>query len=378
MKTHFQEIRSSLIPTALMLALAVPAQAEQLMEEIVVTAQKREQAATDIPMSITALSGEDLTTLGLTDTRDLAMLIPGLSYSVSPQQTPVYTMRGIGFNTYNFTSTSPVGVYFDEFASPYPYAAKGLAFDINRVEVLKGPQGTLYGRNTTGGLVNYLSNQPTEELEAGLTVGIGEFETTTAEGFVSGKVAEHFAVRAAFSYENSDEGWQESVTRPGDELGKKDRYAFRLIADFQPSDSFQANLTVNYWKDKSDPYARQLIAAQVTVPGLAYGDLPWDVGTLNDSLVTGRNADQADWYDPAFASPDAASWPAAFAPLPEFENEADSTQINLRLDWHLNENLTLTSLTHSGTVERDDVYNQGGLASETGLTNSFGEIDTFS
>ena len=362
--------------TSLFFATSVFAQ--QLMEEIVVTAQKREQVATDIPMSVTAFSGEDLNTLGLTDTRDLAMLVPGLSYSESPQQTPVYTMRGIGFNTYNFTSTSPVGVYYDEFASPYPYAAKGMAFDINRLEVLKGPQGTLYGRNTTGGLVNYLSNQPTEEFEAGLTVGLGEFETTTAEGFISGAVTETLGVRLAFAYEKSDEGWQKSVTRPGDELGKKDRHAVRFIADFRPSDSFEANLTVNYWKDESDPSARQVIAAQATTPGLMYGDLPYDLGSFDDSVVRGRNADRADWYDPAFASPSAAAWPAEFAPLPKVDNEADSTQVNLRLDWHLNDRLTLTSLTHSGTVERDDVFNQSGAAFEFGLTNSIGEIDTFS
>ena len=370
-------LSSKIFPAVLAMSLVAPAQAAQLMEEIVVTAQKREQAATDVPMAITALSGEDLTTLGLTDTRDLALLVPGLNYSVSPQQTPVYTMRGIGFNTYNFTSTSPVGVYYDEFASPYPYAGKGMAFDIDRLEVLKGPQGTLYGRNTTGGLVNYISNRPAEEFEAGLTVGLGEFETTTAEGFVSGAVTETLGVRVAFAYEKSDEGWQKSVTRPGDELGKKDRHAVRFIADFHPNDDFEAQLTVNYWKDESDPYARQLIGAQA-IPGISYGDLPWDIGTLSDSLITRDDADRADWYSPAFASPDANAWPAEFAPVPEFKNESDSTQINLRLDWHLSDSLTLTSLTHSGTVERDDVYDQSGMAHEYGVTNSFGEIDTFS
>lgn len=261
MKRHIRFVRGSIIPAVLIWTLGSTAHAAQLMEEIIVTAQKREQATTDVPMAITAMTGDDLKTLGLTDTRDLAMLVPGLSYSESPQQTPVYTMRGIGFNTFNFTSTSPVGVYYDEFSSPYPYATKGMAFDITRVEVLKGPQGTLYGRNTTGGLVNYISNQPGDEFEAELTVGVGEYETVTAEGFVSGPVSDSFGVRAAFSYENSDEGWQESVTRPGDELGKKDRYAVRVIADFEPTNDFEVNLSINHWRDKSDQKARQLIGA---------------------------------------------------------------------------------------------------------------------
>ena len=378
MKRHIRFVRGSIIPAVLIWTLGSTAHAAQLMEEIIVTAQKREQATTDVPMAITAMTGDDLKTLGLTDTRDLAMLVPGLSYSESPQQTPVYTMRGIGFNTFNFTSTSPVGVYYDEFSSPYPYATKGMAFDITRVEVLKGPQGTLYGRNTTGGLVNYISNQPRDEFEAELTVGVGEFETVTAEGFVSGPVSDSFGMRAAFSYENSDEGWQKSVTRPGDKLGEKDRYAVRLIADFQPTDSFEANLTINHWKDKSDSRARQVIAARDTVPGLTLGYFPYDQHSIFDFVVGSKDVNAADWWTPASGSPDASAWPAEFAPLPAMDNDSDSTQINLRLDWHLNDNMTLTSLTHSGTTERDDVYSQSGTSAEYGLTQSVGEIDTFS
>ena len=378
MKNKIRSFGFRVLSTVVMFSFAATAQAEQLLEEIVVTAQKREQIVTDIPMSVTALSGEDLKTLGLTDTRDLAMLVPGLSYSVSPQQTPVYTMRGIGFNTFNFTSTSPVGIYYDEFSSPYPYAAKGMAFDIDRLEVLKGPQGTLYGRNTTGGLVNYISNQPGEEFEAEITVGMGEFETVTAEGFVGGPLTDSLGVRAAFAWENSDEGWQKSRTRPDDELGKKDRYAVRLIADFHPNDAFQANLTVNHWKDQSEPTARQVVAAQDSIPGLTVGYFPWDRHTIFDFVVPDRDANVADWYHPSSASPGAGAWPAAFAPLPSGDNESDSTQVNLRLDWHLNPNLTLSSLTHSGTTDRADFFGQSGAPVEYGLTQSIGEIDTFS
>ena len=378
MKNQFRSLANKFHSALLVLSLGATVQAQPLIEEIVVTAQKREQATTAIPMAITAMTGDDLKTLGLTDTRDLAMLVPGLSYSESPQQTPVYTMRGIGFNTFNFTSTSPVGIYYDEFSSPYPYAAKGMAFDIDRLEVLKGPQGTLYGRNTTGGLVNYISNQPGDEFEAELTVGMGEFETVTAEGSVSGPVTDALGVRAAFAYEKSGEGWQKSVTRPGDKLGEKDRYAVRLIADFEPTDSFEANLTINHWNDESDSTARQTIAARDTTPGLTLGNFPYDQHSIFDFVVDRNDADAADWWDPATGSPDASTWPAAFSPLPTMENDSDSTQINLRLDWHLNENLTLTTLTHSGSTERDDVFSQGGVSAEYGLSRIIGEIDTFS
>ena len=149
----------------------------QVLEEVTVTAQKREQSAADVPVAISAFSGESLETLGLTDTRDLTALVPGFSVAKSSANTPIYTLRGVGFNTPNVSSTSPVGIYIDEAAFPYSYMSQGLTFDVKRVEVLKGPQGTLYGRNTTGGLVNYITNKPSDQFEARIRLQAGNFDT---------------------------------------------------------------------------------------------------------------------------------------------------------------------------------------------------------
>ena len=155
-----------------------------LLEEVVVTAQKREQNVNEIGMAISAFSGEDLKALGVMDTRDLTNLVPGFTVANSDLNTPIYTLRGVGFNTPNLSSASPVGVYVDEASFPYPYMGNGLIHDLERVEVLKGPQGTLYGRNTTGGLVNFITNRPTDEFEASITARVGNYESYGIDGFV--------------------------------------------------------------------------------------------------------------------------------------------------------------------------------------------------
>ena len=128
-----------------------------MIEEIVVTAQKREESINDVPIAISAYTGEQIRDLGITDTRDLSALIPGFSHSDSGLSNPIFTLRGVGFNDASRTASSTVGIYMDEVNLPYSYLSKGPSLDVERLEVLKGPQGTLYGRNTTGGAVNYIA-----------------------------------------------------------------------------------------------------------------------------------------------------------------------------------------------------------------------------
>ena len=132
-------------------ALSSQLYAAPVLEEIVVTAQKRSESVNDVPIAISAFTGNRLNELGVTDTRELGNLIPGLTYSDSGYSTPIYTLRGIGFNDATYNATSTVGIYVDEVNLPYAVMSKGANLDIERVEVLKGPLGILYGRNTTGG-----------------------------------------------------------------------------------------------------------------------------------------------------------------------------------------------------------------------------------
>ncbi|MGI9285231.1 MAG: TonB-dependent receptor plug domain-containing protein, partial [Pseudomonadales bacterium] len=137
------------------------------LEEVVVTAQKREQGANDIGITMNAFSGDMIRDLGVTTAEDIAQFTPGLTVNeTAATGVPLYTIRGVGFQDYSTGASSTVGLYFDEVAIPYTVMSRGTIFDVARVEVLKGPQGDLYGRNTTAGQINFVSNKPTDEFEA--------------------------------------------------------------------------------------------------------------------------------------------------------------------------------------------------------------------
>jgi iron complex outermembrane receptor protein len=261
------------------------------LEEVVVTAQKRSQAVTDIPMSITAFTGETMKDAGVRDTTDIAALVPGMAFSDSPTGPPIYTMRGVGFNESSTQASSTVGVYVDEVGVPYPIMTRGPMLDIERVEVLKGPQGTLYGRNSTGGAINFIAAKPGEEFEAGVTGSYGRYGAASGEGFVSGPLTDNMRARLAAKYVTSDEGWQESVTR-GDELGEMDKMSLRFSLAADLGDRADALFTTSYWKDKSDTLAPQFQAGN-------YANLGPVADVIRPSEPTpgsiGSDATEAEW-----------------------------------------------------------------------------------
>lgn len=159
----------------------------QVIEEVLVTAQKRVQNAQDVPISMTSLSGEDIKELRLETAADVQYQTPGLivSYS-STNAIPNFVLRGIGLNDFTAIQSSPVAVHVDDVFYGNSTLLNFLLYDVDRVEVLKGPQGTLYGRNTTGGSINFFSAMPTEEFEAGVELGYGNYEAYSVEGYVSG------------------------------------------------------------------------------------------------------------------------------------------------------------------------------------------------
>jgi outer membrane receptor protein involved in Fe transport len=340
-----------------------------LLEEILVTAQKRKQSVNDVPIAINAFSGDDLKALGVNDTRDLSGLVPSFTMAKSQGNTPIYSLRGVGFNTPNLSASSPVGVYYDEAAHPYPYMSKGLSMDIERVEVLKGPQGTLYGRNTTGGLVNFIANKPTEEFEAGIAFDIGSYDSYGSEVFVSGRLSDTVRARVVARTAQREEGWQKSVSR-NDTLGEDDRTAIRAIFEVDITDSLTTTLTANYWEDKSDPQAGQVIAFIPESPILSPG--------FDSSLVISNpDAKDADWVDPSrFAK---GAWPGpAPSHRPDIEGDGEQTSISLRFDQIIGDSLTLTSLTTYIDVERADISDRDGTQFEDVYYLDQGSIESLS
>src|ERR1700688_4806155 len=167
------EIMNTRVRSVLWAAVAAAAfcaglsRAQETLTEIVVTAQKREQNLQDVPVAVDAFSGAALQAAGPVQPVDLAAMTPNLSTKNAVGNTmPIFTLRGIGLNDFATNGTQPVGVYVDEV---YLVNNSQLGFDLmdlKRVEVLKGPQGTLYGRNTTAGAVNFITNKPTPTFDA--------------------------------------------------------------------------------------------------------------------------------------------------------------------------------------------------------------------
>ena len=225
---------------AVLIAFCVGNAHAQAIEEIVVTAQKREQGANDVGITLNTFTGAQLKDFGLTAAEDMALLTPGLTVNeTAATGVPLYTIRGVGYQDYSTAASSTVGLYFDEVAIPYTVMSRGLMFDIERVEVLKGPQGDLYGRNTTAGQINFISKKPTADFQAGVTAGIGSYGFIDVEAFASGSLSDTVRARLAARTVQSNEGWQKSATR-NDELGEMDTTAIRAMLDFDVGEN--ANL----------------------------------------------------------------------------------------------------------------------------------------
>lgn len=300
----------------------LPVTAMAQLEEIVVTAQKREQGINDVGITVNAFTAEQLLDWGVKSAEDMETMVPGLTITnQQPVGAPVYTIRGVGFNDFTTSASSTVGIYNDTTNIPYPVMTRGVLFDIARVEVLKGPQGDLYGRNTTAGTINFISNRPTDEFESGVTVGYDNYSTFDLQGFVSGAFNDRVRGRAALRSVTSSEGWQKSVSRPGDELGERGEFGLRAMLEIDLSDDVELLLTGRYFSDQSDNLAA---TATAIVPGFDQSSLP------------------------ASFSAEDADWSANHRPV----NDNETIGLSANLTWAFGD-LQLTSITSFDEFERD-------------------------
>lgn len=169
-----------------------------VLEEIVVTAQKREQNAQDVGIAMSVFSGAQIQRLGMVESTDIAALAPGVSISASAgDQSRQFSIRGVTQNDFADHTESPNAVYVDEGYIAAPQGQVFALFDLDRVEVLKGPQGTLFGRNATGGLVHYISKKPTKNFEASADLTYGSYDQVRVEGALSGPLTDTLSARLA-------------------------------------------------------------------------------------------------------------------------------------------------------------------------------------
>jgi iron complex outermembrane receptor protein len=272
------------------------------LEEVVVTAQRREESAQNVGIAISVLSGQSLADKAITNVVDLQNAIPSLQ--VEPAfggGQPQYRIRGVGFLDYTSNNASPVGVSIDDVAFALPIQTQGQLFDIDRIEVLRGPQGTLYGRNTTGGQINFISNRPTADTHAGFTAEYGSHNEVNAEGYVSGSITDGLLGRLSVATEQGG-AWQRNRDT-GQSLGKKNKIAGRGQLEWDPSEGINFRLDFHLSQDKSEETGLHLLKAYT----------PYNAGAGGPTIPADTSRYATGWsLDPVFAKIvgiDAASKP---------------------------------------------------------------------
>lgn len=318
--------------------------------EIIVTAQKRSERINDVGISITALTGSDLANQNVTQASDLVKVVPGLNYTRSSYGSPVFTIRGIGFNETSLSAAPTVTLYLDEVPLPFPLMSSGAMLDLQRVEVLKGPQGTLFGQNSTGGAINFIANRPTEDLEAGFSLTLGRYNQVDTEAYVSGPVSDTLLARVAVRKEYSGP-WQKSNSR-SDRLGKVDRWSGRFLLDWRPVESLSVKFNFNGWQDHSDTQAGQFL--EVINPATS----------VPDALRT---------TPPSPARPRAADWD----PDTDFAANDDFYQLSLRADYELGTDLTFTTISAYQKLDRNNLTDVDGTPYQAFAVFNRGKAKTF-
>jgi iron complex outermembrane recepter protein len=311
--------------------------AEVGIEEIVVTAQKRSENMQSVPLAITALSGENLAERNITDVGDLAASVPNMTFGDFGGSARI-SIRGVGLDNIAPGQEGRVAYYLDGVYIARPSAILGTFYDVDRAEVLRGPQGTLYGRNATGGAINVISNAPTDDWNGYLQVGYGNYNDVTSEGAVGGPIAAGVRFRVAYTFEDND-GYGKNVIT-GHDIDDARRHGVRGTVEFDLGSSGKLDLSADYYREKDDDYGNHYLGRgvpSITPPGFLLG-----------GFVPSNVRDIASDFDPI--------------------NDRESYGLTARAENDLGGGVTLKSIS---AFRHSDSFNQVGF---DGISTSLGEL----
>ncbi len=314
--------------------------AAQSIEEVVVTARRRAETAQNVPIPITALSGADLNARNISELKDIERLTPGLNfhYSSVNRATSSIGLRGIGQVNWSTTQDPKVGVYLNGVYLARPQGQIFDLFDIDRVEVLRGPQGTLYGRNTTAGLIHVVTKKPQPELDYGIRLGLANYSGRTLDGMLNLPLGEDLSLRVSGQLRKAD-GYVEN-TETGKDWNDTNNLSARATLAWKPSEALAAHLSMEYFRSREHPSLGNCEWFAPESGAAASADPKWGIPALLFVLGT---------YDQFRDDCNATR------PYKSFDNDPDESEVDLlastltvEADLEL---ATLTSITALRTME---------------------------
>ncbi len=302
--------------TALAAGLTGLAHAQQ-PDVITVTAQKREQTLQEVPIAVSVVQAETIENAQIIDAIDLQSVVPTLRVSqLERSSNTTFIIRGQGNGANNPGIEPSVAVYIDGVFRPRAGSVLSDLMGIERVEVLRGPQSTLFGKNATAGVVSIITESPSFEWEGTGEVTFGNYGTTILKGSVSGPLSENVAFSLSGSTNNRD-GYYEN-NGPGGDFNDRDRYAIRGQLLMLPTDNLEIRLIADY-----DEIDEQCCGTDRVTDGAA--------GPAIRGLLGGQTSQGDFAYQIATDLPN--------------QNQIENSGVSLQADWELNDNLTLSSIT---------------------------------
>ncbi len=234
------------------------------LDEIIVTATKRAQKLSDVGVSVTSVSGDALAAMGITDSVGITATVPNLvNASVfGPGSNTNFAIRGISQNDFNDGTESPIATYVDDVYLVPTGAGSFPLYDMERVEVLRGPQGTLFGRNSTGGLIHFISAKPSDAFLASASASYGSFNERTVSGILNLPLGDIADLRVSGRYQNND-GWIRNITGNQPKSGQIETHSIRGQLLLKPSSNFTSLFKVSF--DKASGFASNIFRQAIGI-----------------------------------------------------------------------------------------------------------------
>jgi iron complex outermembrane receptor protein len=322
---------SLLVPASPAFAQAGADSDDDMLEEVIVTSRRYEESIQDAPVAVGVMTEEYLKDNRITRADDLMEVSPGTTWESFSKMQPVASMRGVIAPTPgNASSEASIQTVHDNFVITKDSMKYPTIFDMNRIEVMRGPQGTAFGRNASVGLIHFVSNRPGQDKNGGnivATVGTGEL--IELEGFITGQFSDTVSARLAFNYDDYDGDTEDAIT--GDGLDSLSNTAVRASLLFEPSDTFSAWFKAEFSADRDDAPVRSAFYQPGT--GLSYSE---------DFYVGGRDTGDGPYENTWFRPED--PFKNEISSGYNFETERDIMTLTAELVWDL-ENISVTSIT---------------------------------